>query len=538
MGAGARARAAASVLVCLHLVCTPAAAKTPVPMPTPRMPDAAAPYRIDKPSVALGEALTLTLSRPLAAPGPALEALDLSPLTHDFEIQGSTRGSDGTREDLTLTLYPRRLGRIELPRWGLPGKPTVVEVTAGSDKVPLVKFQFRIDPPELLARQSALLTLEACDDGTLQWRRPAITVRDGYGLRALNETEIITTRDGQRCTAHRWHWALLPTAPGWLRVLPPVLQASKFGAQLRFPAPTFEVKVAPVPSWLPAEVAIGPVKFGSAAAASAPTGVVGQPLPWRFVVTGDFGAQALRELVRAQLAAYPAWAHYPPTVQLVPGFDVAPRHEVTLYGLPRERGGIEQPALQLPWFDPAQGALRQAELPARRIEVGDPAGDRIIRLLWISAGVLAGGLVVVWVGRGLAWRVRRWRFARAVRRCASLDELHRAVLGFSLAGATAPAPTLHAWQERMEAQSLSQGLPTLVDALAQARYGRDAKPDAPVVSALTSVLLMWLRSVRRCAKAQRETSPATARNDPSGSPEGSPRSTARATPEPDGRKTP
>jgi len=74
------------------------------------------------------------------------------------------------------------------------------------------------------------------------------------------------------------------------------------------------------------------------------------------------------------------------------------------------------------------------------------------------------------------------------------------VLGFSLAGAAAPAPTLRAWQQRMEAQSLSQGLPTLVDALAQARYGRDGKPDAPVVSALTSVLLLWLRSVRPRAK--------------------------------------
>ena len=498
----------AAVLVCTGMGVNTASARTPAPLrsaPTSSTAPkpATATVHIDKPILALGEALTLTLTltRALTAPGPALTSLDLAPLAPDFEVLGQTSGSDGLREDLTLTLYPRRLGRVELPRFGQPGPPLVVTVIAGSAQVPQVHFKFGTDATALVMRHGTQLTLEACDDGDLQWQRPALPAGDGYALRELGETEIITTRDGQRCTAHRWHWAVLPTAPGVLRIALPTLKAAKFGTPLRYPAPLppFEAEVAALPSWLPAEVAVGPVSIDPAAdalPASAGSGVVGQPLPWRFTVRGDFSAPVLRELVHAQLAAHPQWTAYPASVQPVPGADVTPRFDVTLFGLPAVRGTIVQPELRLPWFDTATRTLQQTRLPARWLPVADPARDRTVRGLWLAGAAVATGVMALWLSRVLAWRVRRWRFARAARQSVTPNDLHHAVLAFSLTQAP-PAPTLGVWWTRMVSQCHSQGLPPLVDTLARLRYGRPGGIDAVALSHAKSEVLNWLRTVKK-----------------------------------------
>ena len=99
--------------------------------------------------------------------------------------------------------------------------------------------------------------LEACDDGMLLWKRPSLPSSEGLLLRPLGETEIITQRGGQRCTAHRWHWALLPTAAGQATVHLPVMEASKFGKRLRFAPPTLTVTAQALPAWLPTEAAVG-----------------------------------------------------------------------------------------------------------------------------------------------------------------------------------------------------------------------------------------------------------------------------------------
>lgn len=461
-----------------------------------------APMQVDKTQLALGEALTLSLSRALTAPGPALSDLDLNALHSDFEIHGRSHGSDAQRESLTFTLYARRTGRFTLPRWGGLARPLVVEVTAGSATLPEVGTRWLLDPPDPVARQSSRLSLEVCDDGTLQWRRPMLAAGNGYSLRPLDESQhAAALANGQACKARRWHWALLPTAAGAVHLQPPVLQASKFGQPLRFWAPTLNAEVRPVPAWLPGEVAVGRVSI-EALAPEAPAepksarALVGQPLLRRFVVSGDYGAPALRELLQAQLAPHADWAAYPPAVQPLPAESAMPQHEVSLFGLPRERGTMERPALRLPWFDPVSRRLQLAQLPAEHIAVADPAREWRQRALTIAASVVSVALVLGAFSWIFAWRIRRWRFARAVRACKSLDELHDQVLRFDLHRATPAAPTLALWQARMTRQSRSAGLAELVASLQGARYGRAAQAAGPSLPRFQSALLQWLRGLR------------------------------------------
>lgn len=454
------------------------------------LPLAAAPaglgVQLDPPRVSLGEALTVTVTRPSTAPGPGLASLDLRAWEQDFEIVERTRGGDAAGENLVLTLYPRRTGRLALP--GL-GRPVAVEVAPSA-----VHLRISAEPSPLVARQAATLTLEACDDEGLQWRRPVLAAQDGYSLRALGESEVQAERAGLRCTAHRWHWAVLPTAGGPLRIAPPTLQALKFGRPLRFAAPVFEAEAAPVPSWLPGEVAIGPVAFeGQAAdAPDAAAASVGRPWAWRFVVSGNASAQALRRLVEDQLPEHPAWAHVAPQVREMPSPQATPRHEVVLYLQPRERGILALPALRLPWFDPASGALQHALLPGQQVVVSDPARARLLQglaLVALVAALLGSGL---WTWRRQAWRWRRWRFARALARVRDHEALHRTVLAFDLAGTPTPAATLGEWQRRMAAQAHAPGLAKLVEMLERGRYGGG---DAQPVAQLRAGIQDWLRSL-------------------------------------------
>lgn len=427
-------------------------------------------YEVDQQTLALGEPLQLRITRSAHAAGLGLDSLDLRPLQRDFEITERLQGSDGQRETLTLVLHARHAGRITLP---VPGQRGLrVTVTDGSRTVSRVRWKLGVDPVEPLLRQPVTFTLEACDDGSLLWKRPQLPSVEGLLLRPLGETEIITTRDGQRCTAHRWHWALLPTAVGPHALPLPMLEAGKFGRRLRFAAPALALTVQPLPAWLPGEVAVGrPAVRAEPLPAQA---ALGQPMAWRWELEGAWSERSLQGLLSLQLRTTDprlGLERYAPQVEALSGVTAAPRWRVTLYLLPQARGPLELPALQLPWYDPASGQLERMPLPAPTIAVLDPQRAR-----WLLAAQGLFFLLVVallaWGGwRLLAWRVRRHRAMQRILRAPDAEAFRRALLSFSLQPGQPPAPTLQAWHERMAAQCRAGEWAELVATLERARYG-------------------------------------------------------------------
>lgn len=484
-------------LVCgLALAGLSALAAATAPRASPRP----APMALDRNHIALGESLQLRLTRALKPGLPALESLDLAPLQRDFEVLERTLGRDGAQETLTLTLYPRRSGRFDLPTLGLPGRALRVTVSEGSERVSRVQWQLSVDPPEPLLRQSATLTLEACDDGSLLWKRPALPSVEGLLLRPLYETEIITTRDGQRCTAHRWHWALLPTASGSYTLPLPVLEAGKFGARLRFAVPALDLRVQPLPAWLPPEAAVGRPELSAEPLPA--QAAIAEPLAWRLRVTGGYSAAALQRLLAAQLhTADPRLdlERYAPQIEAQTGEGAAPVHRVTLYLVPRERAVLELPALQLPWYDPSSGLLQQQGLPAAHLEVVDPQRQRLLRVALGIAAVLVALALGGWLWPGLAWRFWRRQVLRRVQRAPDVEALGAALLAFGPRRGAAPAATLREWQQRMAPHGDAQALAALVQALEQARFGADGV--APDEAALRQRALVCLRRARRVPRA-------------------------------------
>lgn len=430
------------------------------------LPTLAAPaYRLEPVSVALGEPVTLTLT---SRPG-TLDKLDLAPVAANFEILGRTLGGDGREESLVLTLYPMRTGRIVLPNLGLPGRPPAVMVTAQSETTPRVRFRVETSPEQYHVRQSVRLTIEACDDGSLLWQRPQLATREGLFMRPLNEEQLEVERDGERCTAHRWHWSVLPTVAG-STVLPlPMLEANKFGQRLRFPPPQVSLQALPVPGWLPSEAAIGRPEISAA-----PLPVqwpVNRPLLWRIEINGSYSAEALKNILRLQLANQPQFSGYPPSVEELNSEGGVPRHAVSLYAQFRERGDVILPNMVLPWYDPAADKLQQLRLPGSRVQVVDPARQRL--LAWLSglAALIAVLAFSYLLWRTLGWRLRRHRALAGLKRVADVDGLARQLCAFSLRPGALPAATLGEWRQRMQAETETDGLDELAAAVEQARYG-------------------------------------------------------------------
>lgn len=427
---------------------------------------AAPAYRVAPASIALGEPLSVSIT----ARADLLDNLDLAPLMRDFEVRDRNQGGDGRESSLSLTLYPLRTGRIALPNLGLPLRAPSVTVLEHSDTVPRVRFSVETAPARIHVREPVRLTVEACDDGSLMWQRPQLVTQEGLLLRPLNEEQFDAEREGERCTAHRWHWQAVPTAPGQTVLPLPMLQASKFGAQLRFPPPPAALHALPVPNWLPQDAAIGQPEISAAPLPHA--WPLERPLAWRIEVSGGYSAEALRNLLQLQLAGLPAFADYAPLVELLASDGAAPRFAVTLYAVLRERGDMQLPELVFPWYDPAGAQLRQAKVKGAAIAVVDPARQRLFVWLKASSAALAAFALGYFLWRTLAWRVRRQRALAELKRVADLAGLIRWLCAFSLKSRALPAATLGEWLRRMRQELRCEGLAELAAAVEAAHYGR------------------------------------------------------------------
>jgi len=443
--------------------------------------------QLDRTTVALGEPISLSVQ----ASGLDLDTLDLTPLDARFEVFARSRSRGMDSDTLVLTLYPRIAGVLPIPPLQLDKRLTAalpLTVTDGSDAVPQVTAHWVLEPVAAHVNQPVRLTLAICDDGSLQWQRPALPTHAGRVVRVLGEEEGAGERGGEACTLHRFHWALLATREGAATLAVPMLDASRFGQRLRFPGPSLNFEAAALPAWLPAHVPpVAPVIQADTLPARWP---LQRPLSWRFEVAGGYSADGLKALLDLQLRESPVLGVYPPLIESIAPDDInspLSRHAVTLFLQPRASGEITLPSLNLPWYDPVRGQVTSHILPGRSIVVFDPR--------WQRAGQVAGGLAGVVLLAALAWQIRRmarWRLARRrglreIRQARDLAELARAVRQFSLTGQAA-APSLGEWQRRLAQETRACEVAEAVHQLEQQLFGQAT----PTLAALQQIFLQIL----------------------------------------------
>jgi hypothetical protein len=425
----------------------------------------------DKRELVLGEAATVTIRGPVNS----LDALDIVPLNRDFEIRSRSLSRGEADEVLTLVLYPLHAGMIALPVLESKAGRTLalkLNVLEESEALPRIRWRAAFEPAVPKVREPLHFVLEACDDGSLEWKRPLLRTLAGLHLRDLGEEQTEVERDGVTCTAHRWHWALQALSPGMHNLPLPMIEAGKFGQNLRYVPPVAAFNASPIPAWLPEEAAIGRPRI------QAPLlpreWPLQRPLARRIEVDGGYSPTAIKQLLNMKLAAHPAFSAYPPAVEILPQDSPGSpniRLAVTLYVVPHATGELAFPELVFPYLDPASGRLETLRLAGGQVEIFNPLHAK----LWRAGGFLLALLVLVVAGgrlkKAINWRRARRQGLSAVVHANDLATLNHGVRSFSLVPGSNAAPTLGAWQERMEDEARCEECGVLVARLQQACYG-------------------------------------------------------------------
>lgn len=427
---------------------------------------------VDKHELALGESLVLTLH----GSSHVLDTLDIKTLENDFDIHGRVLSHDEREAALALTLYPRHSGRIQLPVLaGLAKSMRAIRLSVldGSQTIPQVWVFAELQPDSPLVKQPVRLMVEACDDGSLQWKAPVLPTLEGVQIRYLGQRQTGTRHDELACTAHRWYWALTPLAAGAVRIPLPTLEAQKFGQQLRYPPAMAELKAHAIPGWLPREAAIGAPEISAGALPK--EWPVQRPLPRTYDVVGAYSPSDLKQVLAIQLARQPAFSSYQPAIDVQPQTDpdtVQPRYTLTLYALPDRTGELVFPDLVFPYLDPATGQMTTISQAGGTIEIFNPLTRKVWKWTLGLAGLILAAVVGMWLKRAIEWRLARRRGLKAIADADDIPSLALALRSFSLRLNETPAVTLGVWLERMQAETTGVSAEAVVKLVEAVRYGR------------------------------------------------------------------
>ncbi len=436
----------------------------------------------DKQSMALGEALTVTLT--VEGASDIVSDVNLAKLKQNFNIYSVStaasklhkKGRSINVETMTLILYPLHTGKLTIPALHYKDKHSTalhVSVLAFNKQLSKVVFKTASDNAHPLVRQEVTLTLDIYDDGSLQWTAPHEIVAPGAHLRRLAESQSEETLDGVRYTLHRYAWALMPLRDGKLNVEFPLLDAFKFGTRLRYPVAPLRLDVAAVPAYLPVYVPIGkpvvsvqdlPVKLA-----------LHRPVNWVLTVQGNgISAEGVRGLL-STLRSDAAFNFYPLTVNDNDGTRATSALQVlrvTVPFVPEQTGTQKMPDINLPYYDPATARVDSLLVPGAHIRVFNPVWAVVVEVL--------SGLVLLLSILGMSYLLQKTlRSSRKKRlilhgisRATSAEDLQRALLHFDPAFAS--NITLQEWLSNMRKNyGVDEQLTLLVQKLEKVLYGSD-----------------------------------------------------------------
>ena len=436
----------------------------------------------DKHLLVLGEPLTVVIRA--QGDGELLDDINLTKLKHDFDVyavsksqQTETRnGREVKIEITTLTLYPLRVGHLQLPALNYSGtvsKPLSVSVVESSPQTSRVLIKAIVEPIRPRERQAAFLYLDIYDDGSLQWSSPGELNVSGIHVRQLAETQRQVTLEGTQYTVHRYAWAALPLRDGVFKVIFPMLDAHKFGTHLRYAVAPLGFNAQSVPAYLPVHVPIGRPNLSVEALPQEI--LLNRPVNWEMNVRGSGITEEGMAKLLSTIRSNDSIRIYPPAIRLLENQNAVSPEQMVHIAIPFQAlraGRLNLPQINIPYFDPVSERLEAIMIETPAVNVVNPLWQILRRL---SAGAI---VLVVMIGTGYTlWKKYRLLRRRNISICniekaSTPDELGRALLAFEAKNGALVSATLQQWLHRMERIYGSNGrLSSIVQMLETAKYG-------------------------------------------------------------------
>lgn len=440
--------------------------------------------KADKKTLVLGEPLQVELMAEEG--GEPLSGINLDMLKQNFNVYGVSsniqtqihKGRTVTKEIMTLTLYPLRIGKLQLPALRYRGKstqPMLVTVLESSKQTSRVIIKTSIDSTHQQVRQADTVTLDIYDDGSLQWSTPRELVAATVHQRPLAASQREEMVDGKRYTVHRYAWALMPLREGGVTVQFPMLDAMKFGTRLRYAVSPLWINAAPVPSYLPVHVPIGQIQF---VMEPMPAEIaLDRPVNWIFTVKGSgVSIEGMGKLLSG-MHGNGALSFYPPVIIVADNehpTSAMQTMRITLPFVPLRTGALQLPEINIPYYDPASSRVESVVIPRVSVAVFNPLWQTVQKFvlgLMVLLGIGAFGYVLL---KQLRRSLKKRKSLLTIRRAASADELQQALLKFDVDTLSMHSLTLQQWLQRMQmTYVVDERLLMLVQKLEYEKYGVD-----------------------------------------------------------------
>lgn len=378
---------------------------------------------VDDPQVGTGETFELNL----AHDGQTQTQPDLAPLQQDFDIVGRSsssnvqiiNGSASSTTQLTLTLAPKRSGRLTVPALTWDGErsaPLTVNVgtggsgnNGGSAATSRVFLQMQVDPKSPYVQAAVHVTVSVYAAVPLSHADLEFPASDAALVREVGaDTTSTAERNGQSYQVVTRHYLVFPQHSGHLSIPGPTLSgnvpvstraggsndpfAQFFGNDpfagmfkttkpIRLSGEPIELDVRPRPSgagasyWIPAQ----DVQLSAQWRPSQLQAHTGDPV----TVTLHLQAQ---DLTAAQLPELSTLLQLPDGLKAYPdepqlkdtpsGNGVLGQRDQSIALIADQPGRFTIPELRLSWWDTRSDQARQAILPAQTLSVTPAPGSQ------------------------------------------------------------------------------------------------------------------------------------------------------------------
>ncbi|MFQ5487878.1 MAG: BatD family protein [Gammaproteobacteria bacterium] len=410
--------------------------------------------------------------------------VDLSVLTRDFDVgvprashrYNISRNRGRSTSEIKVLLFPKHSGTLHIPPFTVDGQHSQVITLqvqpAKVEKNPPLFVRSGTTQQHLWVGERTIAYLDLYHRIALKSARLGGAL-DTEPLRLhlapLPQQERSTTIDGLTYKVSRSVWSLTPVKARPVTIkFPDVWVETATGKHIRLPFTESSLQVRPLPAGTPADILVGKPALEQ----SLPPGnhPAHHPIPWRITLRAPAALQALP--ARLPLADTPALKIY---------FDEPARDweeneqgvmmavaRYSGYVIPLKEGKLTLPTLELPYFAPQEGRVKQAVLPGAELEVmvaapaplpaavsptpiTAPSSARSVAGSdsgwWQPATVL---FAILWLLTGLLW----WQRSRTG---AAAGGKPPVVQGRPMEASSRP-PMIRALTAALRAQSLEEGV--------------------------------------------------------------------------------
>lgn len=435
--------------------------------------------------------------------------LDTKDLDTEVVVDNMAKNSDHgvqkstpvRRQTLSLKLYPRQAGELLISPFSIDktsSKEHKLVIADASTRGEKISFDWRLSSSESWQREQIIISLVITTPEQYASIKLAKQSINGFEITPLPVDRLWEENSQGGKSVIRTGWSLLPLKAGTTTIDLPAIEYHLNGVIRRvFYLPEIELKIRPLPSYLPPTIAVGKIIVESSVK---PAGMLktGELAYWNISIGSKSLTPYWLPAVLRQIKSSNNIQFFPATSKRSMQPDRKATNASVVHSIPfkpLKNGLTELPVISIQYFDPEAGRL---ESVTHLTENPITAGSGLLILLLLSMVLL---LIYMWkklyqyIHRRIQYKVQRRHALMSIQLAKTKEDV---LAGLRLAGKAEGWPeniSLSDWLKRWQAKyRTGVQLEKIIQLLSAYCYGRI---DENKLKSITLILTDQLKTAGR-----------------------------------------